>query len=437
MFFSAASLKLYSQKGRLEKAKAVFELITKKTSNNKLASIFLGKTNSLLNLPPDHNSLDTDAAENKRLNEKEIDNRELQLNSTPQVLEIGTTSVCNIIPPCVQCPKHVEPRLGYINKDAHHIPKDYIKRLAPFIRRSVWLLLHGVGEPLTCPYLFDVLKYVEYEDTIKYFCTNGLLLTRENREKILSNKISNISFSLDAATAETYKKIRHCNFREVINNIKCLICERNNRGLTMPKISINMTLMRENIKEVPEFIRLAEQLDANVHLYHLIKGPSYQYGWFDYESQHCSNDPEIHDLYVEEAFKVAEELGVEIIFIGKRSLLKKNPEIFSVKVPADNQPDDSRKTSSGIYTPIKIDGKSFSCDLPWNHLSVDEDGNVRSCCWQAASLGNLKTSSIWEIWNGKTIKEVRKSTAEGVPHSLCNYENSECPYILAFTSLDK
>ncbi len=433
MSFSTALLKLHSQKGRLERAKAVFELIVKKTSKYKLASSFLRKTNSLLSLPPNHNSLDINAVENKQLNEKERDNCELHLNSTPQVLEIGTTSVCNVTPPCVQCPKHVNPKPG----DAHHIPKDYIKRIAPFIRRSVWLSLHGFGEPLTCPYLFDILKYVEYDNTVRYFCTNGLLLTREIREKILSNKISNISFSLDAATAETYKKIRHHDFGGVIRNIKDLVNERNARGLKVPVISINMTLMRENIKEVPEFIRLAKQLDANVHLYHLIKGPSYRYKWFDYESQHCSNEPKIHDLYVEEAFKVAEETGVEVIFIGKRSLLKKNPEIFSIKIPSDNQPDNHRKISNGIYTPIKIGGKRFFCDLPWNHLSIDEDGSVRSCCWQAASLGNLKTSSIWEIWNGKIIKEIRKSTAEGIPHPICNYKNSECPYVLAFTSLDK
>jgi MoaA/NifB/PqqE/SkfB family radical SAM enzyme len=435
--FSSILSKLCSQKGRVEKAKTIFELISKKYPDNKLVSVALQKTNRILNLSDGHNSFHQNARENKKLNEEEISNHKLHLNSTPQLLAIGTTHVCNVKPPCVQCPKHAEPRLGYINNNAYHISKDYIKRLQPFARRSVLISLHGVGEPLTCPYLFESLKYVEHNDTAKCLSTNGLLITESTVEKLLSNRINNISFSLDAATAETYKKIRHHNFEKVINNIKDLVNARDARELKVPVISINMTLMRENVKEVPEFIRLAKQLDANVHLFHLIKGPSYKFDWFDYDFQHCDNDPQAHDLYVEEGYRIADELGVEIIFIGKRNLLKEDSEVFAIRIPSTDELNSPHPETEVFYRPIKVDKKRFWCDFPWNQLFVATNGNVHNCCWQENPLGNLKTSSIWEIWNGKDIKEIRKSTAEGIPHPLCNHKDSVCPYVLAFASSNK
>jgi len=415
--FSSIPLKLYSQKGRIERAKTIFELISKKYPNNKLASVALQKTNRMLNLSDGHNSFHQKSRENKKLNKEEISNRKLHLNSTPQVLEIGTTSVCNTIPPCVQCPKHNDPKLGYINNDAYHIPKSYIKRLQPFARRSVSVSLHGVGEPLTCSYLFDVLKYIRDNNTRVNFSTNGLLLTERKVEEILLRKVTFVNFSLDAATAKTYKKIRHHDFEKVINNIKNLISERDKRGLKKPRIFINMTLMRANVKEIPDFIKLAKQLNADVQFFHLIKGPSYKFNWFDYESQHCDNDPKTHDLYVERGFKLAKKLGVKIVFTGKRNLLDDDSII--------------------MHNSIEVDKNTFFCESPWNHLLIDTDGSVYNCCWQVTPLGNLKESSIWEIWNGKVIKEIRESTAQGVHHPICNHGGSMCAFVLAFASSNK
>ena len=396
--------------------KVRIELALKENPNNLLYKLFLRSINSFLKLPRGHNIQLMTIDDNDKLNSLEMKRGDLHVQSTPLEIEIGTTMVCNIDPPCVQCPKHIHPRFGYVNKTAFHIKRAYIKRMAPFINLSKIASLHGFGEPLTCSYLFDSLEYVKSK-TYSCFCSNGILLNDKIIEKIIEKRVSNVNFSLDAATKETYFKIRHHDFNQTLNNIKNLIAARDKAKLEVPSISINMTLMRENIKEFPGFVELAKQLGAEVHIYRLAHGPDYKYEWFDYKLQHCENDPETHDYYIEQGYKLAAELGVKIMYTGAQTL--------------------SKNDSTYLYLSNKINTNMFFCEFPWKHVFIDTDGSVYNCCWQPQPIGHLKDSSFWQIWNGDLVKSIRKSTAKGIPHSLCNHGGSTCPFVSSYLATNR
>jgi MoaA/NifB/PqqE/SkfB family radical SAM enzyme len=64
---------------------------------------------------------------------------------------------------------------------------------------------------------------------------------------------------------------------------------------------------------------------------------------------------------------------------------------------------------------------NFYCAAPWRGLHINPRGDVKTCCaGDPNMLGNLNTSSIEEILNGNTLKEIRASLAQGQPHSYCN-----------------
>lgn len=361
-------------------------------------------------------------AENVALNEAELAERRDVLESGPTYMEVSSTIVCNInTPPCVQCWKHADPSLGYLKGDQAHLKSKHFDRVAPFLGGANLLSLHGIGEPLANPRLFEYIEYADREADC-WFVSNGLLLNDARIDKILGSKLARIDFSLDAATPETYRKIRHHDFDDVIAKIKRLVEERDRRGLQTPRAYINMTLMRENVHELPDFVRLAKEIGADhVHAFHMNQGVSYRVGWFDYEEQHCENDPEAHDRAVEEAFRVAEELGVAFEMTGKRRLAPEPPDADRSDAGGGDQPT--------LYIGTELDSDEFFCPKPWTSALIDQNGNVLNCCWQARGLGNLEQSSFEEIWNGPLAQAIRRSTAEGKPHPACSDSKNVCPWL--------
>jgi len=72
--------------------------------------------------------------------------------------------------------------------------------------------------------------------------------------------------------------------------------------------------------------------------------------------------------------------------------------------------------------------KSF-CVLPWIHLNTWPNGNVYPCCltdWRE-DIGNLKDNTLEEIWNGDTMKDIRRHMLQGKKHNSCRkcYQQEE------------
>ncbi|MCA8969614.1 MAG: radical SAM protein [Planctomycetes bacterium] len=397
--------------GDRDRAKTTVELLTLRFPDNELGTAMLPELNRSLGLADTHNTFDDDGRTNSVLNEGELRSRATRLESTPCVLEVASTNVCNIHPPCVQCWKHFDPIHGYINNDAKHMPKELIRRLAPWIGRARAVSLHGIGEPLAHPQIFDSVKHTG-PGTEVVLVSNALLLTDTRINKILDNRVASIDFSLDAATQETFRKIRGNDLNAAIRGIERLREARDERGLDRPHICLNMCLMRENVREAPAFVELAHRLGAaRVHLFHMNKGANYRFEWFDYDDQHCERDPETHDAAIEAAFLRAEEFGVHLVMSGRRR--------FS-----------ETRTMASAHPDPNAEGETFFCSKPWTSMLVMTNGDVFNCCWQDRPIGNMNHASAWDIWNSTTLQEIRESTAAGVPHKKCvNSRGNLCPYL--------
>ena len=80
-------------------------------------------------------------------------------------------------------------------------------------------------------------------------------------ERVKHQKFRSIIISVDAATKETYEKIRVGGKWEELLTSLSLIAEKRNK---FEHIVINMTVMRSNYREIPQFIDLAESYGFNV-----------------------------------------------------------------------------------------------------------------------------------------------------------------------------
>jgi len=234
--------------------------------------------------------------------------------SLPLILELESTTYCNVNPPCVMCYTRIFDKRQY----KAEIDETALKNLIPYLKEFRTISLHGIGEPLLGKKLFTILDNINTDRIFVQFDSNGLLLTEEISRKLIKKGLKLIDFSLDAATPETYKKIRRSNFTLVINNIKRLTEIKKELGIKHPVIKINMTLMKENLSEVIPFIKMAKQLEAEiVHLGLLNPFDEYEIeneGFiFNYKEQMLDTNSKIFQKTIEEAKQKAEELGIELI----------------------------------------------------------------------------------------------------------------------------
>lgn len=68
------------------------------------------------------------------------------------------------------------------------------------------------------------------------------------------------------------------------------------------------------------------------------------------------------------------------------------------------------------------------CGMPFDHIEISSQGDVYLCCpsWLPHVVGNLKTASLNEIFNGEITKNIRQSILDGT-FEYC--DTKLCPHI--------
>ncbi len=94
------------------------------------------------------------------------------------------------------------------------------------------------------------------------FISNGIKCNEENLKKYnLLDKVFKIHISLHAATRETYKKIfRVDKFDEVMKNVQFISSLK--KSGKIQEFEIMFVITAENYKDMPKFVKLAQELDA-------------------------------------------------------------------------------------------------------------------------------------------------------------------------------
>lgn len=137
------------------------------------------------------------------------------------------------------------------------------KRETGFLKEEIWrpaideigsrpetitLDLHGAGEPLLHPQLFDIISHAKGKGNIKVgFLSNATLLDREKARRVIESGLDWIGFSVDGAQKEIFDYYRKgASLEEVEANIEHLLSLRKNG----PTVYLNMVLHEEADKDL-------------------------------------------------------------------------------------------------------------------------------------------------------------------------------------------
>jgi MoaA/NifB/PqqE/SkfB family radical SAM enzyme len=321
---------------------------------------------------------------NIELNGREMDSGATVLASMPQRFVLELTNACNLS--CVMCGR----------QDTTFQPTFFdmawLDKLAPAMDRTTEVTLFGWGEPTVHPRFAQILEYLHRYPVKKYFVSNGMLLHKY--ADLIVSTVDMLAVSLDGATPATNDAIRHgADFRKIVENLHGLVAKRDASPGRRPYINFVMTLMKDNLAELPQLVELAHSLGIEE-----VKAV-YLTAFSDHLADQVlfGHRDRVKAVFAE-AIEVAERLGVKL------------------KLPFLQDEDPA---GEALHKP---------CFVGWRDFFMGSDGFVRPCQSTPQKFFSIHEHESFEsMWNAPPFQAFRgvANDAKAMPHqcSIC-YQSS-------------
>ena len=175
-----------------------------------------------------------------------------EMLSLPQYMAICPTGQCNAS--CGFCSVTTN-RTGITKKQ---LPFEALDRFLSPVFGSLRLFgLEGNGEPTLYDRFDELLFRVTSRGAAVYLISNGERLTADQIALLLASPTDAINFSLNAATAETHRRVMKLKgWDTVVDNISRFVRWRGDTSA--PLLSVSMVVTRDNAHEVQQFLHFAE-----------------------------------------------------------------------------------------------------------------------------------------------------------------------------------
>src|SRR5262245_59581652 len=176
------------------------------------------------------------------------------IGALPRSLYLETTNRCDSkCQTCIRTFETLEPPADLTLERVRAIVEQF-----PGLDRVV---LHGIGEPLLNPAIFDIVAYLKTRATTVLFNSDAISLTAPRAGRLLESGLDEYRVSMDAATRETFRRLRGVDrFERVTANVARLIELQRAGQWTTPRVSLWFTASRANVEELPAFVQLAVEL---------------------------------------------------------------------------------------------------------------------------------------------------------------------------------
>lgn len=299
----------------------------------------------------------------------------------PHYLEVETSSKCNM--GCLICEN------THWQEPPRVMSFDEYKHILDELPDLKWIGLSGIGEHWLAP---DFLKMIELTKSrgiyIEQF-DNLLHLNKERATAYVDLQFERFIASIDAATPETYEKLRPgSSWTKVISNLSQLMEIKQEKNSYWPEIAFHYIINKYNLHEAP--------------------------------------------LFLDTVF----QLGVKPLFVQYTRLLHSFSAVADsyTEIPPDlKKAIEQRSQTYGI--PIQwnadiatIKPSSQTCTA-WSMPFVFATGHVIPCCAQNeannreyqkdTAMGNIFEQSFKDIWYGDKFTQFRKLLHEGGRPAAC------------------
>lgn len=267
------------------------------------------------------------------------------------------------------------------------------------------VFLHGIGEPLLNDALLDMIRYLKQRHVYVLFNSNGVLLDEQRRQGLIQAGLDELRISLDAASAQGYRRIRNSDqFERVVENITAFTSLQTRQRVAHPKLSVWFLGTRDNIAELPGVVALAAEMGVT-------------------------------DVYLQRLVYFQDDKGYGIARQANTLRGATDDTLALIQKSQDMAARQGiRFNASGLSTPIEsLRGENGDerpwkkCYRPYSLMYITANGNVLPCCiapfssvdYPSSILGNVFDSPVEKIWTGAGYSAFRKQHQSETPPKSC------------------
>lgn len=286
----------------------------------------------------------------------------------PGAIHVALTTHCNL--KCVMCPYHSEVlrrdhTTDYFQRGLRMPPELLDRLIREAGPRGASLSFGQYDEPFVYKGFVDHAVEARRQGCRVSITTNGTLLDEEAARRLVQAGVDHISFSLDAASAETYRAIRGDDFEVPLGNLRRLVRLRD-EARSPTRLRACLVLQERNRHEREAFGRLMREVGVDWVSFYVLSR-------------------------LEHGVWVNERLNFELDLPGA--------------------------------------GARHPCSQLWSQVAVYPDGNVALCCAttlyvgyreDVPYVGNLHQGDLAGIWRSSPYKKIRAEALAGV------FQNSVC-----------
>ena len=241
-----------------------------------------------------------------------VNNPTKDLRVYPQYVKLNNDYSCNLY-----CPSCRRDRFVADKNAADAISEANMRIIFPLLRHANVLDILGSGEVLASRASMELLNHLDAEihrNLRIYLLTNGMLFDENGWDRLRAIHKLNVwlNLSIDAGTKDTYEKLRRGGvYEKLMENLRFIGQLR--AGGTLKKLILNVTIQKDNYRELPLVAQLAREHHADqVMLFRLVN-------WGSFSEEECrdadvsrSDHPE-HERFLQ---VLADDSLYDIIDIG-------------------------------------------------------------------------------------------------------------------------
>ncbi|GAB4537699.1 MAG: putative heme d1 biosynthesis radical SAM protein NirJ2 [Thermodesulfovibrionia bacterium] len=278
----------------------------------------------------------------------------------PYLVSWNLTRRCNLFcPHCyLDADSRLTARLSELSTDEARFVIDELS----YLNSHIMLILSG-GEPMLREDIFEIVRYASDAGFLVVMGSNGTMLTRENLMLLKEAGLRGIGVSVDS-----HDRVYHDSFRGLDGAWEMAISALKNAKEIGIETQMDVTLTDMNIEELREFIELGASLSVKVvNFFFLIcvgRAMKTDISSYNYES----------------ALKKIMRLSLS----EKRLMVKARcaPHIYRL-----------------LYEEgFKIPEGTRGCLAGRHYIRIDAEGNVTPCPYMPLIVGNIRESSMVNIW---------------------------------------
>lgn len=363
-----------------------------------------------------------DKADNLRRAWEHFEARDLIISSMPFRISLELTQNCNF--KCIMCSQSWEEKFQRYNPD-FNMPMELFVRLAhQFFPAAVNVDLRGFGETTVLPHWPEVVDVLETYPFIEWNLVSNLSLGRDDVwDKMMKNNFV-VGFSCDGATKETFETIRAGgDFKRTLHNMEVIgDATRRHQSGYLYMISV---IQRMNAREMRAIVELAHRFGITEVQFHIVRGPKFLL---------IHTDAFMHDDkfpgYVADAIDAGLELGVHTTFNDVVFTRRADPDKLkrASTVPARVLPENSFHGAPWKDEMAEFEGRLIGayrvvenqrCFKPFSYGNVNYLGEMGTCNHMQYPampvMGDLRTQSVVEVWNGEKYQDFRRQLLEAKP----------------------